>query len=587
MTILLQTLQLICGLALFLYGMNVMGDAMKRIGGSRMKSILSNATSDPRKGFLLGLGVTALVQSSSATTVMVVGFVNSGLMTLRQTVGVIMGANVGSASTAWLTGLSVIEGGNEGVLGALSLLKPTSWMPILAITGLFITMMSKSTRKKNIGHALLGFSILMVGMEYMAMAVDPLKDSDGFRSLLTMFKNPALGILAGLVPTLVVQSSAASIGILQVLATTGGITYGTSIPIIMGLNIGTCVTAMLSSIGANKNARRTALIHLYFNVLSAMIWLVVYLIVTAVVDIPFLSHPVDTWWGIAAVHTVFKILSVITLAPFSRLIERLAVLSVPDDKREETIDLLDERLFLTPPVAVERATEVTEKMAIISAEAFRLSLGLINRYDEKIAQTIRDFENKADLYEDSLGSYLTKLASTSDLPERESRQVTMLLHLIGDFERISDHAVNLVESAEEIKEKKVAFSKEANRELSVMYGAVDEILLLATDSFTKQDLHSASLVEPLEQVIDRLKEELRTRHILRLQKGECSVAAGFIWSDLLTNLERVADHCSNISGCILDTFEHNMNIHENLRAYRKNDDDFKQEYRFYTKKYAL
>ena len=588
MTILLQTLQLICGLALFLYGMNVMGDAMKRIGGSRMKSILSNATSDPRKGFLLGLGVTALVQSSSATTVMVVGFVNSGLMTLRQTVGVIMGANVGSASTAWLTGLSVIEGGNEGVLGALSLLKPTSWMPILAITGLFITMMSKSTRKKNIGHALLGFSILMVGMEYMAMAVDPLKDSDGFRSLLTMFKNPALGILAGLVPTLVVQSSAASIGILQVLATTGGITYGTSIPIIMGLNIGTCVTAMLSSIGANKNARRTALIHLYFNVLSALIWLVVYLIVTAVVDIPFLSHPVDTWWGIAAVHTVFKILSVITLAPFSRLIERLAVLSVRDDKREETIDLLDERLFLTPPVAVERATEVTEKMAIISAEAFRLSLGLINRYDEKIAQTIRDFENKADLYEDSLGSYLTKLASTSDLPERESRQVTMLLHLIGDFERISDHAVNLVESAEEIKEKKVAFSKEANRELSVMYGAVDEILLLATDSFTKQDLHSASLVEPLEQVVDYLRDEIKLQHILRLQKSECSIEHGFVLADILTNLERVSDHCSNIAGLILEMSAHgDVGTHQYLRDVRAGGESFKRNYNEYMRKYSL
>lgn len=589
MTILLQTLQLICGLALFLYGMNVMGDAMKRIGGSRMKSILSNATSNPRKGFLLGLGVTALVQSSSATTVMVVGFVNSGLMTLRQTVGVIMGANVGSASTAWLTGLSVINGGEgENVLGFLNLLKPTSWMPILAITGLFITMTSKSVRKKNIGHALLGFSILMVGMEYMAQAVDPLKESEGFRSLLTMFKNPALGILAGLIPTLVVQSSAASIGILQVLATTGGITYGTSIPIIMGLNIGTCVTAMLSSIGANKNARRTALIHLYFNILSALVWLVVYLVVTAVVDIPFLAHPVDTWWGIAAVHTVFKLLSVLTLAPFSRLIERLAVLSVPEDKGEDTIDLLDERLFLTPTVAVERATEVTEKMAVISCEAFRLSLGLINRYDEKIAATIRDFENKADLYEDSLGSYLTKLASTSDLPERESRQVTMLLHLIGDFERISDHAVNLVESAEEIKEKKVVFSNEANRELAVMYGAVDEILTLATDSFTKQDLHAASLVEPLEQVVDYLRDEIKLQHILRLQKSECSIEHGFVLADILTNLERVSDHCSNVAGLILEMSSHDdVGMHQYLRNVRAGGEGFKWNYKEYLKKYAL
>ena len=588
MEIVLQTLTLVCGLALFLYGMNVMGDAMKRIGGSRMKSILSNATSNPRKGFVLGLGVTALVQSSSATTVMVVGFVNSGLMTLSQTVGVIMGANVGSASTAWLTGLSVIEGGASGALSYLNLLKPTSWMPLLAITGLFITMTSKSDRKKNVGHALLGFSILMVGMEYMAQAVDPLKDSEGFRSLLTMFKNPALGILAGLIPTLVVQSSAASIGILQVLATTGGITYGTSIPIIMGLNIGTCVTAMLSSIGANKNARRTALIHLYFNVLSALLWLIVYLAVTAVVDIPFLSHPVDNWWGIAAVHTAFKILSVVSLAPFSRLIERLAVLSVPEAKGEDTVDLLDERLFMTPTVAVERATEVTEKMAVISCEAFRLSLGLINRYDEKIAATIRDFENKADLYEDSLGSYLTKLSSTCDLPERESRQVTMLLHLIGDFERISDHGVNLVESSEEIKDKKIVFSNEANRELSVMYGAVDEILSLATDSFTKQDLHAASLVEPLEQVVDYLRDQIKLQHILRLQKSECSIEHGFVLADILTNLERVSDHCSNVAGLILEMSAHNdMGTHQYLRNVRAGGEGFKWNYKEYLKKYSL
>lgn len=588
MTILLQTLQLICGLALFLYGMNVMGDAMKRIGGSRMKSILSNATSNPRKGFLLGLGVTALVQSSSATTVMVVGFVNSGLMTLRQTVGVIMGANVGSASTAWLTGLSVIEGGDSGVLGYLNLLKPTSWMPLLAITGLFITMMSKNDRKKNIGHALLGFSVLMVGMEYMAQAVEPLKESAGFRSLLTMFENPGLGIIAGLIPTLVVQSSAASIGILQVLATTGEITYGTSIPIIMGLNIGTCVTAMLSSIGANKNARRTALIHLYFNVLSALLWLAVYLIVSNVFHIPFLDHPVDHWWGIAAVHTAFKILSVISLAPFSRLIERLAVLSVPENKGEDSIDLLDERLFLTPTVAVERATEVTEKMAVISCEAFRLSLGLIGRYDEKIAGTIRDFENKADLYEDSLGSYLTKLASTRDLPERESKQVTTLLHLIGDFERISDHAVNLVESAEEIRDKKVVFSNEANRELSVMYGAVDEILTLAVDSFTKQDLHAASLVEPLEQVVDYLRDEIKLQHILRLQKSECSIEHGFVLADILTNLERVSDHCSNIAGLILEMSANgDLGMHQYLRNVRAGGESFKWNYKEYLKKYSL
>lgn len=581
-----DALTLICGLALFLYGMNTMGDALKRSGGNRMKTVLSNLTSSQPKGFLLGLAVTAVIQSSSATTVMVVGFVNSGVMTLSQTIGVIMGANVGTAVTSWLTGLSGIGESGEAVSAVLQWLKPSAWMPILAIVGLCITMFAKRDRKKDIGTVLLGFAILMVGMEFMSDAVSGLKSSESFRDILTMFRNPLLGVLAGLALTAIVQSSSASIGILQTLTTTGAITYGAAIPIIMGQNIGTCVTALISSISANKNGKRAALIHLYFNVIGVAFWLSAFYIVNAIADFAFVNQTINMW-GVAGVHTVFKILSVLLISPFWKQLEKLAMLSVKEGKAKDSFSLLDDRLLVTPSVAVQRADEVTAKMAILSCDAFCSSLSLLEQYEDRLAASIRDSEDKADVYEDDLGSYLIKI-SAQDLLEQDSREVTKLLHVIGDFERISDHAVNIVESAEEIQDKKIIFSDEAKRELHVLSNAVIEILGLACDSFTKHDLRAAALVEPLEQVVDYLRDQIKLQHILRLQKSECTIEHGFVLSDILTNLERVSDHCSNIAGCILEMSAHEtVGMHQFLHDVRAGGEEFNRTYKEYMRKYSL
>jgi phosphate:Na+ symporter len=581
-----DVLTLVSGLALFLYGMNIMGDALKRSGGNRMKSILASLTSSQFKGFLLGLGVTAIIQSSSATTVMVVGFVNSGVMTLTQTIGVIMGANVGTAVTSWLTGLSGIGSSGAAVSDLLQWFKPSSWTPILAMIGLLITMFAKRDRKKDVGTVLLGFAILMVGMDFMSSAVSGLKESESFHEILTMFSNPILGVLAGLILTAIVQSSSASVGILQTLTTTGAITYGAAIPIVMGQNIGTCVTAMISSIGANKNARRAALIHLYFNIIGVVFWLGAFYLVDLFANFAFVGQTIDMW-GVAGVHTVFKILSVALMAPFSKYLEKLAMLTIRESKSGEDIHLLDERLIATPTVAVKQAEEVTMKMAFISCDALRLSLGLLSEYDDKTANEIRAIEKKADEYEDMLGSYLIKL-SAEDHSAEVSRSITRLLHVIGDLERISDHAVNLVESAEEIKDKKVVFSDEAQRELAIMKGAVSEILDLACNSFTKHDLRSAILVEPLEQVVDTLRDQIKLHHILRLQKSECSIEHGFVLSDILTNLERVSDHCSNIAGCVLEMSAHSVQgMHQYLRDVRSRGEEYNRNFREYQKKYSL
>jgi phosphate:Na+ symporter len=581
-----DVLTLVSGLALFLYGMNIMGDALKRSGGNRMKSILASLTSSQFKGFLLGLGVTAIIQSSSATTVMVVGFVNSGVMTLTQTIGVIMGANVGTAVTSWLTGLSGIGSSGAAVSDLLQWFKPSSWTPILAMIGLLITMFAKRDRKKDVGTVLPGFAILMVGMDFMSSAVSGLKESESFHEILTMFSNPILGVLAGLILTAIVQSSSASVGILQTLTTTGAITYGAAIPIVMGQNIGTCVTAMISSIGANKNARRAALIHLYFNIIGVVFWLGAFYLVDLFANFAFVGQTIDMW-GVAGVHTVFKILSVALMAPFSKYLEKLAMLTIRESKSGEDIHLLDERLIATPTVAVKQAEEVTMKMAFISCDALRLSLGLLSEYDDKTANEIRAIEKKADEYEDMLGSYLIKL-SAEDHSAEVSRSITRLLHVIGDLERISDHAVNLVESAEEIKDKKVVFSDEAQRELAIMKGAVSEILDLACNSFTKHDLRSAILVEPLEQVVDTLRDQIKLHHILRLQKSECSIEHGFVLSDILTNLERVSDHCSNIAGCVLEMSAHSVQgMHQYLRDVRSRGEEYNRNFREYQKKYSL
>ncbi len=580
-----DVLTLLCGLALFLYGMELMGDALKKSAGSRLKVILGKMTSTPFKGFLLGLGVTAVIQSSSATTVMVVGFVNSGTMTLLQAVGVIMGANVGTAVTSWLTAMSGLDGG-ASVSAALQWLKPSSWMPVLALIGICLVMFVKRGRKKDIGVILLGFSILMVGMDLMGGAVSGLRDSEAFRSILTMFENPILGVLAGLILTAIVQSSSASVGILQSLTVTGAITYGAAIPIIMGQNIGTCVTALISSVGANKNGKRAALVHLYFNIIGVVFWLSSFYICNSIFHFPFVSQAIDMW-GVAFVHTVFKLLSVLLIAPFSRQLVKLATVSVPERKGREEVNLLDERLLDTPAIAVERAEEVTRKMANLSRDALLRSMKLLSEYRAEEAEAVRTMEEQADELEDTVGTYLVKLSARS-MDESDSHEITKLLHLIGDFERISDHAVNIVESAEEMRDKKLTFSAEAKREISVMIDAITEILTLATDSFVKNDLHAASLVEPLEQVVDGLRDQIKLNHILRLKKSECTIEHGFVLSDLLTNFERVSDHCSNIAGCVIEIAEHDaLDMHRYLDAVKAGGEDFTQHYQEYKHKYAL
>ena len=581
-----EILSLICGLALFLYGMEVMGDALKKSAGNNLKSILGKMTTNPVKGFLLGLVVTAIIQSSSATTVMVVGFVNSGTMTLLQSVGVIIGANVGTAVTSWLTALSGIGGGSaDAALGIIKWLKPDAWMPILALIGICFVMFSKRGKKKDLGVILLGFAILMVGMEMMSDSVSGI-DRATLESILTAFDNPILGVLAGVLLTVIVQSSSASVGILQSLTVTGAITYNMAIPIVMGQNIGTCVTAMISSVGANKNGKRAALVHLYFNVIGVVLVLALFYIVNAFVKFAFVSTYIDMW-GVALVHTVFKIICVAIIGPFYKLLEKLAVLTIRDGKESETENLLDDRLLETPAFAVARAAEVTGIMADIANSALLDSLTLFEKYDQKLADEIRDKEAKADVLEDALGSYLVKLSSC-DMDERDSRQITKLLHIIGDYERISDHAVNIVESAEEMRDKKIEFSPQAQHEIAVLRDAVGEILSITFDAFIGDDLGKAADVEPLEQVIDELRDKIKLNHILRLQKSECSIEHGFVLSDLLTNFERVADHCSNIAGCVIEISEFDaLDMHKYLADIRQGSEGFDDKFKEYKRKYVI
>ncbi len=584
-------LPLLSGLALFLFGMDLMGDSLKKSAGSGLKTTLGKMTSSPIRGFLLGLVVTLIIQSSSATTVMVVGFVNSGTMTLLQAVGVIMGANVGTAITAWITGLSGIgSSGAEGMVDALSLLKPDSWVPIIAVVAICLIMFVKRGKKRDLGFILMGFVILMTGMELMSGAVSGLRTNQTFISILTMFESPLLGILAGLILTAIVQSSSASVGILQALTVTGGITFGAAIPIIMGQNIGTCVTAMISSISAGKNGKRAALVHLYFNIIAVTVVLSLFYLLNSVFQfqmrgIAFLDNVIDMW-GVAAVHTIFKIISVILIGPFYRQLAKLAQISIKESKEEaENANLLDQRLLQTPIIAVQRATEVTGMMAEVSCKALRDSLTLFENYDQKLADGIRDLEAKADFYEDTLGTYLVK-ASAKDLNEADSRQVTKLLHIIGDFERISDHAVNILESAEEMRDKKIEFSKEAQRELSVMRRAVADILDLAEKAFCSNDVSLAADIEPLEQIVDDIRDKIKLNHILRLQKSECTIEHGFILADLLNNFERVSDHCSNIGGCVIEISNYDaMDLHRYLAeikqgstAYEKKYEEYKGDY---------
>ena len=578
---LFDVLTLLGGLSLFLFGMNLMGASLEKRAGSSLKILLGKLTSRKILGFLTGMGVTAVIQSSSATTVMVVGFVNSGLLTLRQAISVIMGANVGTTVTAWILSLTGLDGDNFFVM----LLKPTSFTPILALIGVVLTMMAKSDKKKDVGMILLGFAVLMFGMDTMSGAVAGLEEVPEFRNILLMFSNPVLGVLAGAGLTAIIQSSSASVGILQALSATGQVTYGAAIPIIMGQNIGTCVTAMISSVGANKNAKRAAVVHLLFNIVGTAVWLAVFYGINAGVQFSFVSHSIDQL-GIAVVHTAFNILCTALLFPFSGLLEKMACRLVPDTKAPEKIQILDERFLATPSVAIDRCQEVAETMARISMDALKTSCQLIEHYDPKSAQAVRETEQEADQYEDMLGTYLVKLGR-ADLNAADSRETAKLLHIIGDFERISDHAVNLVESAEEIRNKGLSFSVHAKQELAVLTAAVGEVMDLALDAFLQNDPALAAKVEPLEQVVDTLKEQLRNRHILRLQKGECTIELGFVWSDLLTSLERVADHCSNIAGCVIEMSHDSLDVHEYLDNVKAGGPGFLRAYEAYAQKYAL
>ena len=576
-----NALNLIGGLCLFLFGMNLMGQALERRAGSGLRSLLEKMTQNRLMGLLAGLGVTAVIQSSSATTVMVVGFVNSGLMTLRQSIGVIMGANIGTTVTAWILSLSGIEGSSLLV----QMFKPSTFTPILALVGIILYMFCKADKKKDTGMILLGFATLMFGMEAMSSAVSSLRNVPQFREIFLMFSNPILGVLVGAVLTGIIQSSSASVGILQALASTGQVTYGAAIPIIMGQNIGTCVTALLSSIGTNKNARRAALVHLNFNVIGATVGIVLFYVVRAVAA-PALLGQAASEWGIAVAHSIFNILCTAVLLPMGGLLEKLVLRLVPEGKQPQREAKLDERLLATPALALERCRTLIADMASYSMESLRESLNAITAYNQKSAEHIREDEAKTDHYEDIIGSYLVKL-SARKIGESDSALAAEYLRIIGDFERIADHSVNILESAEEMQQKGIAFSAAALQEYATMAGAVREVTALAYDSFVSGDVQAARQVEPLEQVIDDLKEEMRTRHIRRMQQGSCGIEAGFIWSDLLTNLERVSDHCSNIACCMIEGADHNLHRHEVLQSIRGSGEIFDREYSSYRQKYAL
>ena len=567
-----DVLTMIGGLCLFLFGMDLMGQALERRAGGRLRTLLDKMTGRVMTGFLTGMAITAVIQSSSATTVMVVGFVNSGLMTLRQAINVIMGANVGTTVTAWLLSLAGISSGNVWI----DLLKPTSFTPVLALVGIILYMSCKSGKRKDTGVILLGFATLMFGMDTMSGAVAGLKDVPAFAQLFVAFKNPVLGVLAGAVLTGIIQSSSASVGILQALAVTGQVSYAAAIPIIMGQNIGTCVTALLSSVGTNKNAKRAAVVHLMFNVIGVVVLLTVFCIVRAVFAPAILQAPA-TMYGIAVAHSCFNVICTALLLPCGGLLEKLAVRLVPDGPREpaEQPVELDERLLATPPLALQQCRAVAEEMAACAAEALNRGLDAFSAYTPELAERIRQDEKRCDRYEDALGTYLVRL-STQQMGAAESEEATELLKTIGDFERISDHAVNVLESAEELRTKGLAFSKAAQRELDVLSSATREILTLALRAFREKDMDAAGQVEPLEQVIDDLKEQMRTRHILRLQQGQCSIETGFVWCDLLTDLERTSDHCSNIAGCVIDAAQHDLNLHETLRSVRHSDGTYRQ-----------
>ena len=557
-------LTMIGGLALFLYGMEVLGGGLKKASGGKLEMILEKLTSNKLMAVLLGAGVTAVIQSSSATTVMVVGFVNSGIMKLSQAVGVILGANVGTTITAWLLSLTEVEG--TGLI--LKLLKPTSFSPILAIVGVAMLMTGKKEKHKNIATIMIGFAVLMFGMDTMSNAVKPLADMPEFQNILLMFSNPVLGMLVGLVLTAIIQSSSASIGILQALCISGAVSYSTAIPIIMGQNVGTCVTALLSCAGASKNAKRAALIHLYYNIIKTVTFMVIFYALNAALHFTFLDEAASAL-GVAVIHTAFNVAAVILIFPFTFILEKLAFMTIPESpeetKQEEAgkkeIQILDARFLDTPGLALEQCKNAAIDMVGYAKEGLFLAIQLIDKFDEKAAEKVIELEELVDHYEDEIGSYLVKLSS-KHLSEKDSQELSVLLHCIGDFERISDHAINIMESAKEMFEKELSFSKKAQEELAVFTGAVKDIVNTSILVFQEEDLKLASMVEPMEEAIDYLNSEIKKRHIKRLRKGKCTIEMGFVLSDITTNYERVSDHCSNIALCLLQLNEENFDTHE-------------------------
>ena len=579
-------LQMLGGLCLFLFGMETMGDGLTRASGNKLEKILGSLTSSVPRGVLLGCAVTAVIQSSSATTVMLVGFVNSGLMRLSQVIPVIMGANIGTTVTAWLLSLASIDGSSFFI----QMLKPMSFSPILAAIAIGFMMFTKNEKKHNIGLVLIGFAVLMYGMDIMSSAVEPLKDVPGFIRILTMFSNPVLGVLAGAVFTAAIQSSSASVGILQALCMTGSVTYGAAIPIIMGQNIGTCITAILSAIGANKGAKRVAAVHLSFNIIGTVIFLCVFYIGNAIVQFDFLGDRVNPA-NIAIIHSIFNIASTILLLPFCKQMEKLAnllVKDVPEKKaKDETLQLLDERFMETPSIAAGQCRKVAEKMAQLSRDCVFRAMDMIGSYTEEADAYVSLLESKIDRYEDALGAYIVKL-EREELNRDDSKMLNLILHSIGDLERISDHAVNIVEAAEEMHSKKIKFSQQALRELPVIVNAVSEILDMSINAFVNNDVNLAKNVEPLEDVIDQLRSDLKTRHIERLRNGKCTIELGFILQDLLTNFERVSDHCSNIAVYLIQISDNSMDTHEYMNELKKLDrSEFMDEFNDYKNKYIL
>lgn len=585
-----DVLEMIGGLALFLYGMNVLGDGLKKVSGGKLEKILEKLTSTPLRAALVGAGVTAIIQSSSATTVMVVGFVNSGIMKLQQAVGIILGANVGTTVTAWLLSMQAIEGGSF----IMKLLKPSSFSPVLAIIGVAIIMFSKKEKKKDIATILVGFAVLMIGMDIMSGAVSALRDVPEFTQVLTMFSNPVLGMLTGVILTAIIQSSSASVGILQALCSTGAVSFATAIPVIMGQNVGTCITALISSVGASKDARRAALIHFYYCVIKTVTFMVGFYAIDSFVDFAFMDTAIDAVW-VATIHSIFNIAACIVFLPISQLFVKLVMWTIPESavreaelsEEEKVLKSLDVRFLDTPGLALERCKYVATVMSNVARKSIDLAVALLFNYNEEDAKEVVRLESEVDKFEDELGTYLVKISSR-DLSGKESQTLSVLLHSIGDFERISDHALNIKEAADEMHDKELTFSDKATEELQVFANAIKDILNMSMNVFESEDLEMAELVEPLEEVIDQLNVEMKKRHVKRLRKGKCTIELGFILSDITTNFERVADHCSNIAVNLLQGGDEEFEAHEYKDTLKTSDNlDFQGRVMAYRSKYTL